>query len=163
MATVAESAARDEGEIWKAMADGKEYSADFNTLRQWIAEERFAPTDQVLPPEGEWTPIENVPGLLIILTTGDLEVPYEPIDAIFAIGSHTYGGLFGSGADPNQAFDGVKRQLRRVCHKRGGDAVVHCDFEYRVAVSSALIGTHQVVEIFAYGTAVRTKRISIRS
>jgi hypothetical protein len=41
MATVAESAARDEGEIWKAMADGKEYSADFNTLRQWIAEEHL--------------------------------------------------------------------------------------------------------------------------
>lgn len=160
---VAKFVPRAERQVWQASAAGKQYSANFDTFRQWIAEGRFAPTDHVLPPRGKWTPSQDVPGLLITITTGGLDTPYEPIDAIFAIGSHTYGGLFGGGADPNLAFDGVKQQLRRVCYARGGDAVIHCDFEYRVAVSNALIGTNQIVEIFAYGTAVRVKKISSES
>lgn len=37
----------------------------------------------------------------------------------------------------------------------GGHAVINCQFEYRVAVSQGLMGSKQVIEIFAYGTAVR--------
>ena len=33
-------------------------------------------------------------------------------------------------------------------------AVIFCQFQYRVAVGSGLTGSKQVVEIFAYGTAV---------
>jgi uncharacterized protein YbjQ (UPF0145 family) len=51
----------------------------------------------------------------------------------------------------------VKQQLRRSCHALGGDAVINCEFEYRVAIAPGLLASNQVVEIFAYGTAVRYK------
>ena len=140
---------------WQAVIGGKKTTADLSSLKQWAAEEKLGPRDKVLPPGGEWTAAQDTPGLLIPVITGALTVPCEPVDAIFAIGSHTYGGLFGGGSDPNLAFEGVKQQLRRTCRARGCDAVINCQFEYRVAVSSGLIGTNQVVEIFGYGTAVR--------
>ena len=142
---------------WRATVQGTEYPTDFTSLKSWVVEGRISPTDHVLAPGSEkWVQIQDVPGLLVPITTGDLAVPYEPIDAIFAIGSHTYADLFGGAkGDPNLAFDGVKRGLRRLCYSRGGDAVVSCQFEYRVAVSSGLLAANQVVEIFAYGTAVR--------
>jgi hypothetical protein len=147
------------GAVWHATAAGKQYSADLPTLRGWIAEGRFAPTDQAMPPGGQWAAIRDISGLLIAIATGDIHTPYEPIDTIFALGSHTYGSLFGgSGGDPNAAFEGVKQQLRRVCFSRGGDAVVNCLFEYRVSTTPGLIAANQVVEIFAYGTAVRYKQ-----
>lgn len=86
-------------------------------------------------------------------STGDLGHSYQVIDTIFAIDSNKEGFL--SGADPNIAFNGVKEQLRRKCASIGGDAVIFCQFQYRVAVDTGLRGTKQVVEIFAYGTAVR--------
>ncbi len=87
-------------------------------------------------------------------STGDLGCPYEVLDTIFALDSNKEGIL--SGADPNIAFNGVKEQLRKKCKSMGGDAVIFCQFQYRVAVGDGLIGKKQVIEIFAYGTAVRT-------
>jgi hypothetical protein len=87
----------------------------------------------------------------VLISTGDLKQNYEILDAIFALDSHT-AGLFTS-ANPEKAFGGVKEQLIKSCSKLGGNAVINCQFEYRMA-----IGKHnaQTVEIFAYGTAVRT-------
>ncbi len=86
-------------------------------------------------------------------STGDLGHPYHVLDTIFAIDSNKEG--FISGADPNVAFNAVKEQLRKKCAAIGGDAVIYCQFQYRVAIGSGLTGTKQVVEIFAYGTAVK--------
>ena len=91
-------------------------------------------------------------GKFIPTSTGDLGHPYQVLDTIFALDSNKE-GLF-SGADPNTAFNGVKEQLRKKCAAIGGDAVIFCQFQYRVAVGSGLTGSKQVVEIFAYGTAV---------
>lgn len=142
---------------WQADKGGEIFSADEETLRGWIAEGRLRMEDKVRPPGGNWTAVSDLPQLLILITTGDLHLSYEPIDSIFAVDQHT-GGFFTGSADPNKAFDGVKQRLRRICHLRGGDAVVNCQFEYRVAVAPALIGTSQVFELFAYGTAVRIKK-----
>lgn len=89
----------------------------------------------------------------ILISTGDLHQNYEILDAIFAIDSHT-GGLFSS-SDPGKAFAGVKDQLAKACKKLGGNAVINCQFEYRNASEKGLVGNKQVIEIFAYGTAVR--------
>lgn len=142
---------------WRATSKGTEYPTDFTSLKSWVVEGRISPTDHVLAPGSEkWVQVQDVPGLLIPITTGDLAVPYETIDAIFVVASHTYADLFGGAkGNPNLAFDGVKQGLRRLCYSRGGDAVVSCQFEYRVAQSSGLLAANQVVEIFAYGTAVR--------
>lgn len=90
----------------------------------------------------------------ILITTGDIHDDYEVIDAVFALDS-CQATLF-HGADPNKAFDKVKDALRRKANELGGHAVINCQFEYRVAVASGTFGgTKQVIEIFAYGTAVR--------
>ncbi|MGM9959379.1 MAG: hypothetical protein ACI32B_09045 [Erysipelotrichaceae bacterium] len=92
----------------------------------------------------------------ILISTGGLDhdTDYEIIDAIFAIGSTTE--KFFSGINANDAFEGVKNELRKKCEALGGQAVIDCSFEYRVAVAQgAFGGTKQVIELFGYGTAVR--------
>lgn len=90
----------------------------------------------------------------IIISTGDLKQDYEILDTIFAVDSHN-GGFFNSSVDPQKAFEGVKEKLEKVCKKLGGNAVINCQFEYREALQEKLIGHKQVIEIFAYGTAVK--------
>lgn len=91
----------------------------------------------------------------IIISTTDLKRDYEVIDTIFAIDAHKEGFL--KAADPNQAFEGVKKALEGKCKLLNGDAVICCQFEYRVAVADGLMSKKQVMEIFAYGTAVKFK------
>jgi len=91
----------------------------------------------------------------ILITTGDLKEDYEVIDAVFALDSSQAGFL--SGADPNKAFEKVKNALRAKASELGGHAVINCQFEYRVALAQGLVGSKQVIEIFAYGTAVRLR------
>ncbi len=89
----------------------------------------------------------------ILITTGDIKEDYEIIDAVFSIDSCQEG--FFKGADPNKAFEKVKEGLRLKAKELGGHAVINCQFEYRIAVTQGFGGSKQVVEIFAYGTAVR--------
>ncbi|MBQ9313762.1 MAG: heavy metal-binding domain-containing protein [Clostridia bacterium] len=88
----------------------------------------------------------------IIISTGDINNDYEVIDAIFALDSCKEGIL--RGADPNKAFDKVKNKLRKKCIELDGDAVINCQFEYRIRENGGFSGDKEVVEIFAYGTAV---------
>ena len=85
----------------------------------------------------------------IIISTGNLKQDYQVIDAVFAMDSHK-AGIFAS-ADPEKAFDSVKEKLRKTCAKLKGDAVINCQFDYRIAQHKSA----QVIEIFAYGTAVK--------
>ncbi len=89
----------------------------------------------------------------MIIATGDIRQSYSIIDTIFAMDSHKEGFL--SGTDPNKAFEGVKNQLSKKCTALGGDAVINCQFEYRVAVGDGIMSKKQVIEIFAYGTVVK--------
>lgn len=98
------------------------------------------------------TPIA-VPEKNIIISTGGINKDYEILDAIFAVDSHQE--FFLVSADPNKAFAGVKKQLASKCRALDGDAVIDCEFEYRVAVADGLMSKKQVMEIFAYGTAIR--------
>ena len=50
----------------------------------------------------------------------------------------------------------VVNRLRAICAELGGHAVINCQFDYRYAVGSSMMGNaKQVVEIYAYGTAIR--------
>lgn len=63
---------------------------------------------------------------------------------------------WGASANPGKAFEGVKEALEKECKRLGENAVVFCQFEYRNALEAKLIGKdNQVIEIFAYGTAVK--------
>ncbi len=89
----------------------------------------------------------------ILISTGNINQNYEPIDAIFAMDSHKEG--FFKSSNPDMAFEGVKEKLREKCQELGGNGVINCQFEYRVAISQGTFGSKQVIEIFAYGTAVK--------
>ena len=95
------------------------------------------------------------PNANVLVITGDLNMDYQIIDSIFAMDSNTEGFL-SLGADPGKAFVGVREQLREKAVSLGGNAVINCMFEYRVAVEQGLLGPKQAMEIFAYGTVVRT-------
>ena len=92
---------------------------------------------------------------MIRISTGPANFSYEVIDTIFAIDASSAG--FIAGVDPGKAFDGVKNKLRDKCESLGGDAVVFCQFEYRNALGNGMFGPKQVLEIFAYGTAIKRK------
>ena len=98
-------------------------------------------------------PVEE-PNSHVLVITGDLNMNYQIIDSVFAMDNHAE-GIFSS-ADPGKAFAGVRAQLREKALEKGGNAVVNCMFEYRVSVGQGLLGAKQVMEIFAYGTVVRT-------
>ena len=92
----------------------------------------------------------------IYVSTGDARRNYDVLDTVFALAAHEEG--FFKNANPEKAFEGVTKQLIEKCKKLGGDAVLNCQFEYRVAAkSSFFVGfkDKQVIEIFAYGTAVK--------
>ena len=89
----------------------------------------------------------------ILVVTGDLNQDYQILDSIFAMDSHKES--FWKMADPSKAFEGVKGQLKKKAGAIGGDAIINCMFEYRVAEADGFMGKKQVMEIFAYGTAVK--------
>lgn len=91
--------------------------------------------------------------MAIYISTSDSKREYEVLDTIFAFDSHKEG--FFTNASPHKAFDGVRKELSEQCKKLGGDAVISCMFEYRNAIGSGLFGKKAVIEIFAYGTAVK--------
>ena len=91
----------------------------------------------------------------IKVSTSSINQNFEVVDIIFAFDSHKEGFLE-AGADPTKAFVKVVNRLRSICVDLGGDAVINCQFDYRYAVGSSLVGNaKQVVEIYAYGTAVK--------
>lgn len=91
----------------------------------------------------------------IKVSTSSVSQQFEVVDVIFAFDSHKEGFL-DNGADPTKAFVKVVNRLRSICADLGGDAVINCQFDYRYAVGSSLVGNaKQVIEIYAYGTAVK--------
>lgn len=99
--------------------------------------------------------VADIPNNLIKVSTSGVSRPFEVVDVIFAFDSHKEGFLE-SGADPTRAFVKVVNRLRSICAELGGDAVINCQFDYRYAVGESMMGNaKQVVEIYAYGTAIR--------
>lgn len=129
-------------------------SRPFIELSPWVTMggDLLCPECAVQKREGLVKATSGIPVL-----TGPPDCSYEFIDSIFAVDSST--GFFYNSPQPQQAFDGVKNQLRLQCFAIGGDAVIWCRFEYRNALGDGLIGKNPVIELFAYGTAVRLKRV----
>lgn len=122
---------------------------------------------------------EGIEKFDITMSTGDLKCEYEILDVIFAIDRHDAGffanvfqkftGFKTGSASPAIAFKKAINQLKAQCIMLGGNAVINCKFEHRIAAANLLPGlalgeslmkgmgsaSKQVVEIFAYGTAVK--------
>lgn len=94
----------------------------------------------------------------IIISTGDIKEPYQIIDAIFTFDSNREKANWFTTwlENPMMAFGHVKNNLRHLCYSLGGDAVINCQFEYRIALTD---DNTKILEIFAYGTAVKLKKV----
>lgn len=91
----------------------------------------------------------------MIISTINLRKNYEVIDIVFVLHGEKAGGFLGSGGvDIEKGFQSIKGLLAEKARSIGADAVIGVDFEQRMAVAGQ-IDNSQVLEIFAYGTAVK--------
>jgi hypothetical protein len=91
----------------------------------------------------------------MIICTTNINDKYEIIDTVFILHGETAGGFLGGGGiDTDAAFDNVKAMLSAKAEALGADAIIGCDFEQRIA-STGGMAEKQVLEIFAFGTAVK--------
>ena len=95
------------------------------------------------------------------ITTGGIDKKYEILKIVFQLGSDeggVWGSLLGTGGSPEAAFDHAETQLKIKAAKLGCDYVINTVFNQRIAISKAALGgANQVIEVFAYGNAVKTK------
>ena len=89
----------------------------------------------------------------MFITTTSINKDHEIIDAIFHLHSAKAGGFLGTGGiDIQSAFNNAKSELSQIARDRGGNGVIGCDFEIRLANDSM---GKQVLEIFCFGTVVK--------
>ena len=91
----------------------------------------------------------------MMICTTTISQKYEIIDTVFVLHGETAGGFLGAGGvDVEKGFQGVKSALAEKARAIGADAVIGVDFEHRAAASGGMVDK-QVLEFFAYGTAVK--------
>ena len=89
----------------------------------------------------------------ILITTGDVQAKYQPVNIVFAVGG-SGGGLFKS-ASPQLAFEAARYQLQLAAYVLGGNAVVCCRFAYETHSTSSLGCSATAFTVSGYGTVVR--------
>ena len=96
------------------------------------------------------------------ITTGNINKDYEIVKIVFQLGRDEGGALgkiLGTGGSPEEAFEDAETQLKYKAAELGCDYVINAVFNQRVAVGQkSVTGSYnQVIEVFAYGTAVKIK------
>lgn len=89
----------------------------------------------------------------VLVTTGDVQAKYQPLNVVFAVGGSA-AGLFRA-ASPQLAFEEARRQLQLASVKLGGNAVVACRFQYESQVTQFLGCSTTNFLVTGYGTVVR--------
>ena len=89
----------------------------------------------------------------VIISTGDINNEYTILDTIMVF-DYDVAGLV-KNIEPTDAFELVKEKMRETAVDRGGDAVINCQFQFRVAVAPKLLFWAQAFEMYAYGTVVK--------
>ena len=93
----------------------------------------------------------------MLISTTNINEKYEIIDVIFNLHTVQPKGFLGSGGiDMEVGFNGAKAALIEKARGRGGDAVIGCEFDVRVAVAG--MADKQVLEIFSWGTVVKLSK-----
>jgi uncharacterized protein YbjQ (UPF0145 family) len=88
----------------------------------------------------------------VLVTTGDLQAKYQPVNIVFAVGGSA-GGLFKT-ASPQEAFENARYQLQLAAAALGGNGVVFCRFGYSQHAQQGGCGGSSVT-VHGYGTVVR--------
>lgn len=89
----------------------------------------------------------------VLVTTGDVQAKYHPVNIVFAVGG-SGGGLF-QAASPQQAFEAARNQLQLAATAMGGNAVVHCRFNYNTQTTTNFGCSSTIFTVTGYGTVVR--------
>lgn len=89
----------------------------------------------------------------VLVTTGDIQAKYQPVNIVFAVGGST-GGLFKS-ASPQQAFEAARYQLQLAALALGGNGVVFCRFGYHSYTTQQLGCSTAQFTVSGYGTVVK--------
>jgi uncharacterized protein YbjQ (UPF0145 family) len=89
----------------------------------------------------------------ILVTTGDVQAKYQPVNIVFAVGG-SGGGLF-TVASPQAAFEAARNQLQFAAAALGGHAVVHCAFGYQSYSTTNLGCSSTGFTVSGYGTVVK--------
>ncbi len=92
----------------------------------------------------------------VIVTTGPAPWPHEILGVTSSSGGDAPILGFLMTASRDSAFQKAETQLRANAVQMGGNAVIHCFVEHRIAIAKDLVGsTNQAIEFFGYGTVVR--------
>ena len=89
---------------------------------------------------------------MIISTTAICE-RYSVIDTFLVLDQYSPKGMMGMGGfDLDASFEKTKVNIEELARLKGGDAVIGCNFEIRMAVGQM---GGQVFEVFCFGTIVK--------
>lgn len=89
---------------------------------------------------------------MIISTTAICE-RYSVIDTFFVLDQYSPKGILGTGGfDFDASFAKTKVKIEELARSKGGDAVIGCNFEIRMAAGQM---GGQVFELFCFGTIVK--------
>jgi uncharacterized protein YbjQ (UPF0145 family) len=136
--------------------------------------------EKAIERESERLTIERERLANMVISTGSPPSGFEVVDIVFAVDSAGANGFFAPGMDASGAFEKVKQGLKMAAFHKGADAVFNCHFEYRDAVARKAVagvvgavaniglgtaafsgmGQKELIEIFAYGTAVKLHQIT---
>lgn len=93
----------------------------------------------------------------MLISTTNINENYDVIDVIFNLHTVEPKGFLGSGGlNTEEGFNSAKAALIEKARSRGGDAIIGCEFDVRVAVSG--MANKQVLEIFTWGTVVKIRK-----
>jgi hypothetical protein len=91
------------------------------------------------------------------VSTGSVPWDYELAGLLFATSATTIGDHWDPGA-AGSPFRAEEAELQSKAFALGCHGVAFTRFEQRIATGSGLVSARPVVEVFAYGTAVRRLR-----
>ena len=141
--------------IQTMMEEISDYSPDFQVAISEEFQRRKLQRSLAHSPSSGATASKPQSPQSVLLSTGEIGIPYDVVDAVFAYGSSSDGFL--KTANPLEAYQKVASVLKDRALAAGGDAVTFATFDYRVAANSGC-GGGKAFEVFAYGTAVRIRR-----
>ena len=92
----------------------------------------------------------------MIISTTTICDPYDVVDTIMFLDTFKKSGFLGSGGyDFDTSFAEAKKKMADIATSMGGDGIIGCDFELRVAVTPGI--GQQVFELFCFGTVVKLR------
>ena len=93
----------------------------------------------------------------MLISTTNINENYDVIDVIFNLHTIEPKGFLGTGGlNMEEGFNSAKAALFEKARSRGGDAIIGCEFDVRVAVSG--MANKQVLEIYSWGTVVKIRK-----